>query len=189
MSNSNTASIQLPQKPRFSAIVAIDQKLGIGKNNDLPWHLPEDLKLFKTITTTTQDPSQQHAVIMGRNTWESIPDKFRPLPNRLNCILSRSPNYTPDQATVFNSLDTALEYLSNAPSISAIFVIGGAFLYKESIQDPRCQQLIVTELNNTYDCDTFFPDFKTRYTVRTHLYTSTSNTPSFHTYSYTKPTP
>ena len=75
---------------KFDLIVAADQNLGIGLNGDLPWKLKGDLKYFRNLTIQTQDRNKINAVIMGRTTWESIPDKFRPLPNRLNIILSNS---------------------------------------------------------------------------------------------------
>ena len=73
----------------FSIVVAIDSQHGIGKNNDLPWHLPADLKHFKFITTNSA-VGKRNVVVMGRKTWDSIPEKFRPLPNRTNVVLSKS---------------------------------------------------------------------------------------------------
>ncbi len=79
----------------FSIIVAIDEQRGIGKANSLPWHIKADMQHFKEITTKTQDPNKLNACIMGRNTWESIPKNFRPLPDRVNIILSRKPSPQP----------------------------------------------------------------------------------------------
>ena len=76
----------------FSLIVAMDSQNGIGKNGQLPWHLPADLKHFKEITCTVRDPKKQNVVLMGRKTWDSIPEKFRPLPGRINVVLTRHPD-------------------------------------------------------------------------------------------------
>src|SRR5690242_16184462 len=75
----------------FSIVVAMDQKRGIGKAGGLPWHLPADLKHFKKITTTRfLDKTYQNVVIMGRKTWDSLPINFRPLPDRINIVLTRN---------------------------------------------------------------------------------------------------
>ena len=73
---------------KFAIIVAIDEQYGIGKDGNLAWSLPPDMAYFKCKTLSTQDPEKQNAVIMGHNTWKSIPNKFRPLTNRHNVILS-----------------------------------------------------------------------------------------------------
>jgi len=151
----------------FSLIVAMDSNGGIGKKGRLPWRLKEEIKYFKKITTG-------HIVLMGRKTWESIPEKFRPLPNRLNVILSR--NHTQDLAMhlkksgsaenllAFGSLEGALtgvENLSNSPFRGKkIFVIGGAKLYSAAILHPDCQKIYLTQIQAAFNCDAFFPDFK-----------------------------
>ena len=111
----------------FSMILAVDSKNGLGKNNALAWKLSADMQYFKRITSQVVDANKQNAVIMGRKTWESIPPKFRPLPNRLNCILSRNPSQIDapesDCCLFFDSLDKSLSHLSNMPHIEHIFVI------------------------------------------------------------------
>jgi dihydrofolate reductase/thymidylate synthase len=105
--------------------------MGIGKNGALPWKLPGDLKYFKELTMATSDPSKKNAVIMGRKTWESIPPKFRPLPGRLNVILtsSGSSDYAiVENVVVCGSLDASLKLLASTPYsliIEKAFVIGG----------------------------------------------------------------
>jgi dihydrofolate reductase/thymidylate synthase len=141
----------------FSIIVAFDSQYGIGKNGQLPWSLPSDLKHFKEITTTTSNPARKNAVIMGRKTWESLPPKFRPLPGRVNMVLSRGEQASvPSEVLSALSLEEALSKLSS-PDIENVFVIGGAQVYAEAIIHPLCQKLYVTHVKGEYACDTFFP--------------------------------
>lgn len=90
-SNLGVLKMVSPKLP-INIIVAMDSRGGIGKNGALPWHIPEDLKYFQTMTTKTIDPTKQNAIVMGRKVWESLPAKWRPLKNRLNVVLSNSVN-------------------------------------------------------------------------------------------------
>ena len=117
----------------------------IGKNGDLPWHLPEDLAHFKR-TTLGQ------AVVMGRVTWESIPEKFRPLPGRRNVVVSRQADYIATGATVVDSLHAALTLF---PSDEVVWLIGGAQLYAQAL--PMASQLVVTEIDADFEGDAFAP--------------------------------
>ncbi len=117
----------------------------IGVNGDLPWHLPEDLAHFKR-TTLGQ------AVIMGRVTWQSIPEKFRPLPGRSNVVVSRQPDFSAPGAQVVNSLQAALALL---PADETVWLIGGAQLYAQAV--PLAQQLVITEIDADYQGDAFAP--------------------------------
>jgi len=130
----------------LSIIVAISENNCIGKDNALPWNIPEDLKHFKDITNG-------HAVLMGQNTWESIPEKFRPLPNRKNIVITREKDYkVPENVEVYNSLDGALEKYKNQD----LFVVGGASIYAQTIC--KVDQLFITEVHQFVDGDTFFPE-------------------------------
>lgn len=141
----------------FSIIVAFDSQYGIGKNGRLPWSLPADLKHFKEITTTVTSPAKKNAVIMGRKTWESLPQKFKPLPGRVNMVLSKDPKLDlPTEVLRSKSLDDALSKLSR-PDIENVFVIGGAQIYAQAIEHPLCQKLYVTHVQGMLGCDTFFP--------------------------------
>ena len=117
----------------------------IGKNGDLPWHLPEDLAHFKR-TTLGQ------AVVMGRITWESIPEKFRPLPGRRNVVVSRQANYVATGASVVTSLQAALAFF---PSDEVVWLIGGAQLYAQAL--PLAAQIVVTEIDADFEGDAFAP--------------------------------
>ena len=117
----------------------------IGKNGDLPWHLPEDLAHFKR-TTLGQ------AVVMGRITWESIPEKFRPLPGRINVVVSRQTNYHAAGASVVTSLQAALALF---PADEVVWLIGGAQLYAQAL--PLASQVVVTEIDADFEGDAFAP--------------------------------
>jgi dihydrofolate reductase len=130
----------------FSIVVAIDENGGIGKNNTLPWHIPADLKHFARTT-------MGGTVIMGRKTWESIPQNYKPLKNRLNIVLTGNLNYeVPEGVKLASSIDGALGLVEGKA-----FVIGGAKLFEEAIIHAECDELIITKLFGSFDCDTFFP--------------------------------
>lgn len=133
---------------QLTLIAAVAQQRAIGRNNTLPWHLPEDLRHFK-ITTSGK------AVIMGRKTWESLPPAFRPLPGRLNIVVTRDAHYAAAGATVVHSL---AEAAAKVPAGEEAFVIGGAELYQQAL--PLAQRLVLTEIDLAVaDADAFFPAF------------------------------
>lgn len=151
----------------FDIIVAHDKNNGIGRQQDLPWKLKEDLQRFKKITCQTQDPSLINAVIMGRKTWESLPQSFRPLPQRKNVVLSQTLSTTPHKETLlYGELNQAIESLSQDKHIEKLFVIGGGQLYQQAIHHPQCQNLWVTLIHNTFDCDTFFPTYPKEFQLK-----------------------
>jgi len=139
---------------KTSIIVAIDDKYGIGKNNKLPWNIPEDLAHFKKITTTYE--TLENVVLMGRNTWESIPIKFRPLKNRINLILSSQDldlsNY--QNTYCVKSLVEAYGWCQN--KTENLFIIGGAHLYQEAINFCKIDTLYLTKICGDFKCDRFF---------------------------------
>lgn len=114
---------------KINIIVACTFDGGIGYDNKIPWHISEDLKKFKKITSNTNDESKKNAIIMGRNTWESLPVK--PLPGRVNIILTNKKNYIEENENLkcFNNINCALDYCNNVDNIETIFIIGGAILY------------------------------------------------------------
>ena len=126
-------------------IAAVAANRVIGKQNALPWHLPEDLKHFRLLTSG-------HTVVMGRRTWESLPPRFRPLPERQNIVVSRNLRFEAEGATVVHSLDEAIS-IANAQTT---FVIGGAELYRHAL--PLSQRLELTEISIEIDGDAFFPE-------------------------------
>jgi len=167
---------------KFSMIVATDSCQGIGKDNKLPWSIPSDMAYFKRVTTTTIDPSRQNAVIMGRKTWESIPEKYRPLPNRYNIVLSREKGYQAEGAVVCDTIDNAL-LQADKFLVENIFIIGGGAIYEQAVMMPNCVKLYITEIQKDYQCDTFFTkslDYQRKSTSSTQLYGGVSYT--FSTY-------
>lgn len=127
---------------KLSIIVATDKRRGIGINNQLPWHLPEDLQHFKN--TTSGFP-----IIMGRKTYDSI---GRPLPKRRNIVISRNSEWNQAGVETVNSLQQAVDLLQGAEA----FVIGGAQIYSQALE--YADRLIVTEIQAEYQCDAFFPE-------------------------------
>ena len=87
----------------FSLVVAVDSNNGMGRAGALPWHLPGDMKHFKEITTRTESPDKKNVVVMGRKTWESLPGKFQPLPERINVIMTRQEDFSEDDVIVVKS--------------------------------------------------------------------------------------
>ncbi|MEN9700558.1 MAG: hypothetical protein RLZZ301_1756 [Bacteroidota bacterium] len=137
----------------LSLIVAMDQERGIGKNNDLMWHLPADMQFFKNTT-------RNHVVIMGRKNYESIPEKYRPLPDRQNIVLTRNGHFNAPNCLVFNSLDACLQGLELAEGQKA-FIIGGGEIYRLALESQLVDELYITEVAHCYGADTFFPKFDT----------------------------
>ena len=131
---------------RLGLIAGLGRNREIGRDNGLLWHLPGDLPRFKALT-------MGHAVIMGRKTWDSLPERFRPLPGRRNIVLSRQPALQLAGAEVFRSLDEALAACAGDDTV---FVIGGAQIYAQAL--PLADRLELTEVEADFpDADAFFP--------------------------------
>lgn len=130
-------------------IAALTRNRVIGRNNDLPWHLPDDMKYFMQTT-------KGHHVIMGRKNYDSIPEKFRPLPNRTNLVVTRQANLRLPNCTVVNSLESAVEAARMAGE-AELFIIGGAAMYQMGM--PLAQRLYLTEIDTELPGDTQFPAF------------------------------
>lgn len=126
---------------KLTIVVAVDARGGIGIDNKLPWHLPEDLAHFKRTTLG-------HPVIMGRKTFDSI---GRPLPNRRNIVVTRNTEWRHEGVEAVHSLEAALALVADVPSC----IIGGAQIFADAL--PLTDRLVITEIDKTFDCDTFFP--------------------------------
>ncbi|XVE66996.1 hypothetical protein DITRI_Ditri08aG0125100 [Diplodiscus trichospermus] len=160
--NGNGKAQPDPQRT-YQVVVAATKDMGIGKDGKLPWNLPSELKFFKDITLTTSDSGKKNAVIMGRKTWESIPLQNRPLPGRLNVVLTRSGSFdiaTAENVVICGSMTSALELLAASPyclSIEKVFVIGGSQIFRESLNAAGCDAIHITEIETSIECDTFVP--------------------------------
>jgi len=148
-----------------SVIVATTPKGGIGKEGELPWRIPEDMAHFKRMTTATTSEGKSNAVIMGRKTWQSIPEKFRPLSGRINVVLTSAAAETSyvspyhDGVLVASSVADAVEKLAAREDVEEIFVIGGQAAYKEAVEMPSCKHIFMTRIGKEFECDAFFPAF------------------------------
>jgi dihydrofolate reductase len=125
----------------ITLVVAIDAQRGIGVDNKLPWHLPEDLAHFKRVTLG-------HPIIMGRKTFDSI---GRPLPKRRNIVVTRNAEWRHEGVDAVTSLEAALALAGDEPAS----IIGGAQIFNESLA--LADRMIVTEIDHTFACDAFFP--------------------------------
>ena len=128
------------------ALVAAVARGGvIGRDGGLPWRLPEDLAHFREVTMS-------HPVVMGRRTWESLPERFRPLPGRRNIVVTRRPVWIFDGAERAGSLEDALALVDGAARVS---IIGGGEIFAAAL--PHADELLLTEIDLEVDGDTFFP--------------------------------
>lgn len=145
----------------FYVIAASDQKGGIGKDGKIPWYIPEDLEWFRKTTTNTTKVGVKNVVIMGRKTWESIPEIYRPLKDRLNIVITSEPEkHQVNKPDVFmvSSFEEALEdaqQLVDQGFAQFVFVIGGAFVYEQAFKHPACKQIILSAIKDSFDCDKF----------------------------------
>lgn len=127
-------------------IVAVDEKRAIGKDNQLLWHIPEDLKRFKELTT-------DHTVIMGENTYRSI---GRPLPNRKNIVVTLDESFVASGCLMAHSINEALQRARENEK-DEVFIIGGASIYKQFL--PMINRLYLTLVEGEHEADTFFPEY------------------------------
>ncbi len=139
-------------KNKICLIVASSSNRVIGNKNDLPWRglIPQDLKRFKEITLG-------HPVIMGRNTWDSIPSKFRPLPGRVNIVLTRNKNFTAKEALIALTLEEAIKLAKQSAIKDRVFIIGGEGVYKTALQNECVDLIYLTLIHKEFTGDTFLP--------------------------------
>ena len=135
---------------KISLIAALSKNRVIGKEQNLPWRLPDDMKYFMETT-------KGHHVLMGRKNYDSIPVKYRPLSGRENIILTRQSNYTAAGCHVVNTLEDGIELAKKAAE-TELFIIGGAEIYNLAL--PHADQLYMTEISTEIEGDVFMPEIK-----------------------------
>lgn len=142
---------------RRSIIVARADNGVIGKDNELIWHMPHDLKFFKETTSG-------HYVLMGRKSFESV---GKPLPNRLNIIITRNPDYAAEGALVVHSLKDAL-VLAEQQKQQEVFILGGGEIYRQALEQQLVDRIYLTEINGSFEGDTYFPELDESQWQETH---------------------
>ncbi len=134
----------------ISAIAAVAENGVIGSKGDLPWHLPDDMKFFQRTTVN-------HHVITGRKNYESIPERFRPLRDRVNIVVTRTQGYQAPGAWVCASLEAAID-IARVADQKEVFIIGGGELYKEAFEKELVQRIYLTTVHGSPKGDVKFPD-------------------------------
>ncbi|MFB6241874.1 MAG: dihydrofolate reductase, partial [Candidatus Nanosalina sp.] len=129
-------------------VAAVAENGVIGDGNDIPWHYPEDMEHFRELTTG-------HPVVMGSNTYRSLPDDYRPLPGRTNIVLTRSDMEVDESVRLANSLDEAWAIAEKLDD--QVYIIGGASVYEQTIED--ADRMVITEIHREPEGDTHFPDW------------------------------
>ena len=144
---------------KIAAIVAMDEGRAIGFENGIPWHIPEDQKRFAQLTSG-------QTVLMGRKTYQSLPEKFRPLPKRKNIVITRNTAHfeAPAAVAVFGSIESALKGVVEEPGLmqgEVLWVIGGGEVYAEML--PLLDEIYLTQVLGNHQGDAFFPIFEDQF--------------------------
>ncbi|NND77702.1 MAG: dihydrofolate reductase [Flavobacteriales bacterium] len=138
---------------QVTIIAAVAENGAIGKDNDLLWHLPRDMRFFKETTSG-------HYVIMGRKNYYSIPEKYRPLPNRTNIVVSRRTDLTLDGVQIFSSMEKALDF-AELEDQKEVFIIGGGQVYTYALENKLVSRMLITHVSGNFEADVFFPKIDT----------------------------
>jgi dihydrofolate reductase len=148
----------------------------IGKDGQMPWHLPEDLAHFKRVTLG-------QPVIMGRKTWDSLPARFRPLPGRLNIVITRQSDWQAEGALRASSIEDAMRLCGDVPNA---WIMGGAEIYRQA--EPLASTAVVTEIDQDYEGDAFAPELGANWQeVHREAHAAANGLPfSFVTYQHTR---
>lgn len=142
----------------ISLIVACDEARGIGYKNQIPWFIPGELAWVRKTTQPTDDPAKQNALIMGYQTWLSLPESRRPLPGRRSIVLSRMQTVDIQGVETCRSLEDAFALAQNDPAIERIFVFGGASVYAEALNKGLVDEVLISLVPGQHTSDAFFPE-------------------------------
>ena len=148
---------------KFNVIVAACDNGGIGYKDTLPWSLKGDMKQFASLTTKTSDQQKKNAVVMGRKTWFAIPEKHRPLKNRINVVISGTLSELKPPCYVAGSVEDALMLLSSSPlsvQVENVWMIGGERVYNFAMESAQLDRVYFTRIFGNFECDAFFPTDK-----------------------------
>uniref|UniRef100_A0A1I7ZH95 dihydrofolate reductase n=1 Tax=Steinernema glaseri TaxID=37863 RepID=A0A1I7ZH95_9BILA len=147
---------------RMNLIVAMDVKNGIGRGNEIPWRLPKEMAHFSRLTKKTSDENKVNVVVMGRKCWDSIPAKFRPLPGRINVVLSRNmPPQKTENLIVSADFEEVMALLHTdeyRSRVDTIWNIGGREVYACGLRSPLVYKLVITRVQGDFDAEVHFPD-------------------------------
>eukprot|EP01127_Copromyxa_protea_P002597 TRINITY_DN1252_c0_g1_i1.p2 TRINITY_DN1252_c0_g1~~TRINITY_DN1252_c0_g1_i1.p2 ORF type:complete len:181 (-),score=28.06 TRINITY_DN1252_c0_g1_i1:1120-1662(-) len=179
----------MAEQAPFAIVVAATTHQRIGLGTSIPWRLPKDMQHFKTLTTRTICKAKHNVVIMGRITYLSIPQKFRPLVGRINIVLTSNTNFRseeniPDEVMICQSLD-AFTYVSGL-DYEQIFIIGGGLLYEEALKRPNCKEIFFTQIDKDILCDVFFPVIPDTFNISDQSEWQVENGISFRFMAYTR---
>ncbi len=170
-------------RPKVVIIAAVGRNRELGKDNELLWHLGEDMRFFKEQTV-------RHFVIMGRKSYESIPKKYRPLPDRVNIIISRDSEYLAEECYTFTNLKDALD-LAHENGEEKVFIIGGGEIYKKALDEGLVDEMYLTHVQAEFaDAQVFFPAFEHLAWNKQHvksLLADSLNEFAFDIFHYVKP--
>jgi dihydrofolate reductase/thymidylate synthase len=142
----------------YKIISAFCKNRGIGNAGKLPWNIKKDMAYFKNTTSFVSNKKKMNAVICGKNTWESIPSKFRPLPNRLNIVVSTTMK-PQENVIVCRNIDEVMDYVhDNRKKIESSYIIGGSSLYEQFLEKDLVSDIYTTRIDKNYQCDKFMPE-------------------------------
>ena len=157
----------------FNLIVAVCNNNGIGIDGHLPWLIPSDMRHFRDVTQKrtpgSENTRDRNAVVMGRHTWNSIPERFRPLKNRWNIVISSVLNQSDfgdgSEVLIAKSLSEAVEKINENGKIDQVWIIGGNRLYGEAMKSELCRKIYLTQVEADLKCDAFFPEITDHFKV------------------------